>query len=91
MPVRWQGKLQTGEEWVPGVDPSFHAEENILRNPNLKDWDFIEGGTSRPVCARDEKCGQAIQNSGMQLGGPPFKGRHRQGTDSNMFWRWERR
>jgi len=87
MPRRWQGKLQAGEEWVPGVDRNFHAEENILRNPNLKDWDFIEGGTSRNVCSPNDRCGRAIQDAGMQLGGPEFGGR--QGTTSRVFWRQE--
>ena len=66
-PAIW--KLNAGEEWVSGMGPKVHAEENILNNPKWKDWDFIEGGTSRNVCKPDERCGKAITEAGMELGG----------------------
>jgi hypothetical protein len=87
MPARWKGKLQAGEEWVEGVKGrNYHAEENILRNPKLKDWDFIEGGVSTNVCRPNAKCGEAITDKGMQLGGPDFKGKQGS-TTKRQFWR----
>jgi hypothetical protein len=76
--------LNEGEQWVPGTSRTAHAEENILNNPALRDWEFIEGGVSRNVCST-ERCGAAIQGAGMELGGPAFPGR--QGTTLRMFWR----
>jgi hypothetical protein len=82
VPGNWT--LNQGEQWVAGTSRTAHAEENILNNAALRDWDFIEGGVSRNVCST-ERCGAAVTAAGMELGGPPFAGR--QGTTSRMFWR----
>jgi RHS repeat-associated protein len=83
-PARW-GQLKEGEEWVPGIKQGHHAEENILRNPKLKDWDFLEGGTSRNICGNMDHCGAAIPDKGLSIGGPDFPGRA--GTTKRMFWK----
>ncbi len=76
-PRGWQ--LESGEEWVPGR--GLHAEQNIFSTkPN---WEFLEGGTSRPACSGI--CATWIENAGMQLGGRFFSGR--QGNPYALFWK----
>jgi hypothetical protein len=84
MPSRWT--LNEGEQWLPGTSRTAHAEENILNNPALRDWEFIEGGASRNICSM-ERCGAAVRGAGMELGGPNLYPRGRQGTTQSMFWR----
>src|SRR5262249_19750502 len=80
MPVELEGEFLPGEEFVVGKG---HAEQTILQERGQY-WDFIEGGSSRNVCKRI--CQPLIEQSGMQLGGPTFRGMLDK-TRYRMFWK----
>jgi hypothetical protein len=79
-PVEFDAVLADAEEFVEGIG---HAERTIIEAKG-NDWDFIEGAASRNVCTRT--CKPAIENSGMQLGGPVFPGQSDK-TAHRLFWR----
>jgi hypothetical protein len=60
-----------------------HAEENVF-DAMLTDWQPIEGGTSRGVCAWN--CAKLVFMHGMDLGGPTFPAQF-PNTPFRMFWR----